>query len=305
MASQGTTDLGLIGLGAMGAPFAARLLESGRTLAVHDARRAAAEAFAARGAVACESPADVADRTPLVLVSLPTPDVVREVATGEQGIVHGRAVRTYVDLSTTGPPVAEEVAAALTAAGIDVLDSPVSGGVAGAKAGNLAIMAAGPRPVFEAVRPVLEVLGSNVFHVGERPGQGQLVKVLNNLLSATAIVATSEAMTLGVKGGLSPRTLLDVFNAGSGRNTATSDKFPRAVLTRTLDIGFRLKLMTKDVHLCLEEARRRDVPMILGSTVEQLWGLAAARSPDDADSMAILELFEQWAGQVVEEPEGR
>lgn len=307
MAAHATTtaELGLIGLGAMGGPFATRLLASGRTLAVYDARPEAMEALAARGAAPCSSPADVADRAPTVLVSLPTPDVVREVATGERGIVHGRAVRTYIDLSTTGPQVAEDVAAVLTGAGLAVLDAPVSGGVAGAQAGTLAIMAAGPRAVFNAVRPVLEVLGAHVFHVGERPGQGQLAKVLNNLLSATAIAATSEAMALGVKGGLSPRTLLDVFNASSGRNTATADKFPRAVLTRTLDVGFRLKLMAKDVRLCLEEARRQGVPMLLGGTVEQLWSLAAVRSADDADSMRIVELFEEWAGTVIEEPRPR
>jgi 3-hydroxyisobutyrate dehydrogenase-like beta-hydroxyacid dehydrogenase len=302
MAEQ-TTDLGLIGLGAMGSPFATRLLESGRTLAVYDARQEAVEAVVARGGVPCESPADVGDRAATVLVSLPTPEIVLEVAAGERGIVHGNAVRTYVDLSTTGPPVAEEVAGLLAAAGIDCLDAPVSGGVAGATAGTLAIMAAGREDVFAAVRPVLEVLGASVFHVGLTPGQGQLAKVLNNLLSATAIEITSEAMTLGVKGGLSPRTLLDVFNAGSGRNTATADKFPRTVLTRTLDIGFRLHLMNKDLRLCLAEAQRRDVPMLLGSTVERLWGLAAAHAADDADSMEILRLFEGWADTVVEEPD--
>jgi len=294
-----TTELGLVGLGAMGGLFAARLLASGRTLAVYDTRGEAVDAVTAKGGIACDSPGAVADLAQTVLVSLPTPDVVREVA---GALVSGRAIRTYVDLSTTGPPVAEEVANLFSAAGIEWLDSPVSGGVAGARAGTLAIMAAGRREVFEAVRPVLEVLGSNVFHVGEIPGQGQLAKVLNNLLSATAMAITSEAMTLGVKGGLSPGTLLDVFNAGSARNTATADKFPRTVLTRTLDIGFRLQLMTKDVHLCLAEARRREVPMLLGSTVEQLWGLAAAHSSEDADSMKILELFEEWAGTVVEEP---
>ena len=135
-------------------------------------------------------------------------------------------MKTYVDLSTTGAAVAEEVATALTARGIDVLDAPISGGVAGAKARTLAVMAAGDAAVFERVRPLLELFGKHVVLVGETPGQGQIAKLLNNLLSATALAITSEAVTFGVAAGLDPAVLLDVFNAGTGRNTATSTKFP-------------------------------------------------------------------------------
>ena len=165
-----------------------------------------------------------------MFVSLPTPDVVRAVAGDLAG---GGALRAYVDLSTTGPAVAAEVAATLGAAGIACLDAPVSGGVAGAQAGTLTIMAAGDEALFESLRPLLEALGRNVVLVGAEPGQGQLAKVLNNLLSASAIAITGEALALGVHGGLSARTLLDVFNSSSGRNTASADKFPRHVLPRT------------------------------------------------------------------------
>jgi 3-hydroxyisobutyrate dehydrogenase-like beta-hydroxyacid dehydrogenase len=288
--------IGFVGLGAMGQHMAARLLDAGHELAVFDTRPQAVEPHAARGARACESAAAVADSADTVLVSLPTPGVVSAVA-GE--LLGGKAMRTFVDLSTTGPVVAAEVARTLGDTGIACLDAPVSGGVAGAEAGTLTIMAAGDAGVFERARPVLEALGSNVVHVGDDPGQGQLAKVLNNLLSATAIAITSEALALGVRGGLSARTLVDVFNSSSGRNTATADKFPKQVLPRAFAAGFRLELMNKDVQLCLAEAQRRGVPMVLGGSVGQLWSLAAATQADGADCTELVRMVEDWAGVVV------
>jgi 3-hydroxyisobutyrate dehydrogenase-like beta-hydroxyacid dehydrogenase len=291
--------IGFVGLGAMGQHMVARLLDAGHELAVFDTRPEAIEPHAARGARGCESAAAVADVADVVLVSLPTPDVVRAVATGDRGLLGGKAMRTFVDLSTTGPLVAAEVAAKLAESGVAYLDAPVSGGVAGARAGTLTIMAAGDADVFDRTRPLLESIGKNVVHVGDEPGQGQLAKVLNNLLSATAIAITSEALALGVRGGLSARTLVDVFNSSSGRNTATADKFPVQVLPRAFAAGFRLELMNKDVQLCLAEAQRRGVPMVLGGSVGQLWSLAAATQADGADCTELVRMVEDWAGVVI------
>jgi 3-hydroxyisobutyrate dehydrogenase-like beta-hydroxyacid dehydrogenase len=177
-------------------------------------------ALVAEGAEAATSPAEVAARAEVVLVSLPTPEVVREVALGADGLIHGDAIKTYVDLSTTGQAVAVEVAAALGERGIVTIDAPVSGGVRGAINGTLAVMVAGPGSDLEGVRPSLEVFG-RVFHVGAHAGLGQLMKLANNFLSATAIAATAEAVVLGVKGGLDPATMLEVINASTGRNTAS------------------------------------------------------------------------------------
>jgi 3-hydroxyisobutyrate dehydrogenase-like beta-hydroxyacid dehydrogenase len=188
------------------------------------------------------------------------------------------------------------VAAKLASQGIDVLDAPVSGGVAGARARTLAVIAAGEPHVFERMRPLLELFGGNVFHVGDAPGQGQTAKLLNNLLSATATAITSEAVTMGLAAGLDPATLLGVFNAGTGRNMATAHKFPAHVLTRRFDSGFRLELMAKDLELCMAEARGRQVPMLLGGLVQQIWTLARTQSASDADHTEIVRLFERWAG---------
>jgi len=302
---SGKARIGFVGLGAIGAPISRALVEDGHDLVVYDQDpRALARAVAAGGSVACESVQEVADAAETVFASLPTPEVVRAVVAGEGGVLGGSAVRTFVDLSTTGTEVAEELARAAEAAGVDYLDAPVSGGVAGAEARTLAVMASGDGVVFERVRPLLETFGRSVFHVGELPGQGQLAKLLNNLLSATAMAITSEATVLGVEAGLDPATLLEVFSAGSGRNTATTDKFPKHVLTRRFGSGFRLALMTKDVELCLAEARRRHVPMLVGGLVQQLWTLAADRLGDDADHTEIVRLFEEWNEVALSEPAG-
>jgi 3-hydroxyisobutyrate dehydrogenase-like beta-hydroxyacid dehydrogenase len=294
--SSADRTVGFVGLGAMGAHMAARLIDAGHHLAIFDTRAEAVAPHVARGARACNSAGAVADAADTVLVSLPTPDIVRAVA-GE--LATGDAIEAFVDLSTTGPEVAAEVAAALSAAGVACLDAPVSGGVAGAQAGTLTIMAAGDEALFQSLRPVLETLGRNVVLVGAQPGQGQLAKVLNNLLSASAIAITGEALALGVHGGLSARTLLDVFNSSSGRNTASADKFPRHVLPRTFGAGFRLELMDKDVQLCLAEARRQQVPMALGSAVGELWARAAASAAAGADCTEIVRMLEHDAGVVV------
>jgi 3-hydroxyisobutyrate dehydrogenase-like beta-hydroxyacid dehydrogenase len=293
---SGAPPLGFVGLGAIGTPLARALLEAGHRLVVYDVDGAKAEALGAAAQVAA-SPRDVADQVAVVFVSLPTPDVVREVACGGDGLAGGRELEVYVDLSTTGVAVAREVAEALNAEGIAVVDAPVSGGVAGANARTLAVMAAGEDDAVLRVEPLLRTFGENVFRVGREPGQGQLAKVLNNLLSATAFAITSEALVLGATAGLEGRTLLDVFNAGSGRNTATSNKFPAHVLPGVFASGFRLALMAKDVELCLAEAHALDVPMRVGELVQQLWTQAAAESAPDADHTEFARIVEEWSGR--------
>ncbi len=289
--------LGFVGLGAMGAPMARRLLDAGHRVYVYDTDAAALRRLADTGAQPCPSARAVADVAGTVLVSLPDPPVVAAVA-GE--LAGASAMRRYVDLSTTGPPTAAAVAARLAEHGVGCVDAPVSGGAAGAQSGRLTIMAAGAAEDVAAVRPLLEILGATIFVVGDRPGQGQSVKVINNLMSACSIAITAEASALGVKAGLDPATLLEVIAASSGSNVAAAVKFPEYVLTRTFHQGFRLNLMAKDVRLALSEARRLGVPMLLGGTVEQLWNLGEASFADDADFMEIVQMFEQWAQTRIE-----
>jgi hypothetical protein len=287
--------IGFVGLGQMGGPMTKRLQAARYGLVVHDVRAEAMDALMAEGAEPAASPAEVAERAEVVLVSLPTPEAVRAVALGADGLIHGGAIRTYVDLSTTGQAVAVEVAATLGERGIVTLDAPVSGGVRGAVKGTLAVMAAGPASELERVRPLLEAFG-RVFHVGERPGLGQLMKLANNFLSATAIVATAEAVVLGVKGGLDPATMLAVINASTGRNTASEDKFPRQVLSGKYAAGFTTGLLTKDLGLCAAAAAALGVPMPVAAEVYGQWQRAVAEIGADADITRIVTLVERAAG---------
>ena len=174
-----------------------------------------------------------------------------------------------VDLSTTGPSVAGVAAKACAARNVAWVDSPVSGGIGGATKGTLAVMVSCAKPTFERVDPILKVFGKTFF-VGEKPGLAQIAKLGNNLLAAAAIVLSSEAVVMGVKAGIDPKVLIDIINAGSGRNSATQDKFPRAILTRTFDFGFATGLSYKDVRLCLDEAEALGVPMVAGAAVRQM-----------------------------------
>lgn len=291
-------EIGFIGLGKMGFPMARRLIDAGHRLVVFDRRKEAVDRLAALGAQAATSPKDVADRVENVFASLPSLQASLAVATAADGVIAGSRVRRFVDLSTIGAQMAARIQAALAGGNIVQLDSPVSGGVAGAEKGTLAVMVSGPRADFEALKPVLDVIGK-VFFIGEKPGAAQTMKLANNFLSATAIVATSEAVVMGVKAGLDPAVMVDVFNAGSGLNTASRDKFPKSVLPRTFDFGFATGLMVKDVRLCLEEARSLGLSLEVAEAVGQLWETVIAEMGAESDFTAAIQPIEQRAGVVV------
>ena len=288
--------LGFVGVGRMGGPMANRLLDAGYRLCIYDVSDEATKPLVARGAELAASPAEVASIAETVFISLPTPDVVREVALGGNGgVINGSRVRTVVDLSTTGPGVATEVATKLAERKIGWVDAPVSGGVTGAKGGTLAVMVSCPKPAYQKLEAVLKVFGK-LFHTGEKPGLAQTAKLANNLLAATAMVATSEAMAMGVKAGLDAKVLLDIINASSGRNSATQDKFPRAILPRTFDFGFATGLSYKDVRLCVEEAEAMGVPMVVGGAVREMLAVTRARFGAGSDFTYIAKVLEEWAG---------
>jgi len=292
------TTIGFIGLGNMGLPMATRLRSANHTMVVQDVRAGQASAFACANAVAAQTAKQVGDLADIVLMSLPTPASVLEVVEGAQGLMHGSRVKLVVDLSTTGPTTAVQAAASLAKQGIGFMDSPVSGGVTGAEKGTLAVMVSGREDEIARAKPYLEVIG-RVFQVGDSPGQGQAMKVLNNMLSANAMAATAEVMALGVKNGLDPSVMLDVLNASSGRNTATTDKFPRSVLDRSFNFGFRAVLLNKDVRLCKEFAEANGVSFTIGRAVAEVWEKAAAEL-GDGDFTRIIEVIEKLAGVTVQ-----
>jgi 3-hydroxyisobutyrate dehydrogenase len=238
--------VGFVGLGNMGAPMAANLADAGWPLVVHDAA-GSRERAPAQASVA-ESVAELVAQAPVVLLSLPDSAVVDAVS---DTILSAPSVITkrVVDTSTIGIAEARRIHGKLAAAGIEYVDAPVSGGVAGARAGSVSIMVSAPGASFEELRPMLESFTGNIFHVGTKPGQGQAMKLLNNFLSGTAMAATSEAVAFGDSQGLDMATMLDVLNVSTGRNTATSDKFVNRILTESYDAGFNCTQMNKDLGL--------------------------------------------------------
>ena len=287
-----TTDYGFIGVGRMGAHMARRLLKAGLSLTVFDTSKEAMDELAKSGAQTAGSALEVANATETAFLSLPTPDVVQKVCSG---LASATRLRVVADCSTTGPKVARVAQAELAKANIVYMDVPVSGGLAGARDGTLAVMVSGQRAVFAKLENVLKNFGK-VFFVGDGAGQAQVMKLANNLLAAAVIVLSSEAIAMGVTAGLNARQMCDIINAGSGRNSATQDKFPRSVLPGTFDFGFATGLSYKDVRLCLEEADAQGVPMIAGAAVFQMLGVTKARFGADSDFTSIARVYEEWAG---------
>jgi 3-hydroxyisobutyrate dehydrogenase-like beta-hydroxyacid dehydrogenase len=282
--------------------MARRLIEAGHRVIVYDTRREPVDKLAALGAEPAASVREVADRAETVMASLPTPDIVQAVATGKGGLIEGNRVRRFVDLSTTGSVMAQRIFDTLQDREIVQIDSPVSGGVSGAEKGTLAVMVSGPRGEAAIVEPALAVIGK-VFFIGERPGAGQTMKLCNNYLSAAAMAATSEAMVMGVKAGLDPRIMLDVINAGSGRNTATENKFPNMVVPRTFNLGFTNGLMAKDVGLALSEAEALGVPMDVADAVMRALKLACDEIGPEKDLTTVVQPIERRAGVEVRAPD--
>ncbi|MGY3693251.1 3-hydroxyisobutyrate dehydrogenase-like beta-hydroxyacid dehydrogenase [Bradyrhizobium sp. USDA 3240] len=291
-------EIGFIGLGKMGFPMARRLIEAGHRLTVFDTSKEALDRLVALGAATATSPKDIADRVETVMASLPSLQASLEVATGAGGVIEGKRVRRFIDLSTVGSQMAVKIHDLLAKKNIVQIDSPVSGGVSGAEKGTLAVMVSGPRADFELVKAALDVIGK-VFFIGIKPGSGQTMKLANNFLSATAMVATSEAVVMGVKSGLDPAVMIDVINAGSGMNTASRDKFPRSVLPRSFDFGFATGLMVKDVRLAVEEMRSLGLSMEVAEAVGRLWEVIIRDEGPDSDFTAAIKPIEKAAGVIV------
>ncbi len=281
--------LGFIGLGQMGGPMAANIAKGGFELAVFD--KAGTAQRAPVGAALVDSVEDAAARAQTLFLSLPDGPVsiavARQIAAAPE-----RRTTVVVDLSTIGPGAAREAAETLSAAGVAYVDAPVSGGQAGAVAGTITIMWAGSGAELERHRGVLLSFCKNPFHVGDEPGQGQAMKLINNFLSGTAMTATSEAILYGLTQGLDMKTMLDVVNVSTGANSATRDKFPNRVLTGSFDAGFKTALLAKDIRLYLENVRAAGAPDAVGSVVAALWQ-ACDRALPDSDFTRVFEYLRE------------
>jgi 3-hydroxyisobutyrate dehydrogenase-like beta-hydroxyacid dehydrogenase len=291
--------IAFIGCGAMGAPIAERLIDAGYMVRLFDPRADAMAPLVRRGGVATGSPREAATGAEVSFACLPAPEISEAVAFGTDGVAGSSSLRIHVEMSTIGTPAIKTIAAELAKKTIVTLDSPVSGGPRGARAGTLSTMPAGDRAAFERVKPMLQACARNVFYVGDKPGLGQITKLANNMISAAGMLAAYECATMAVKAGVDARTLIETVNASTGRNATTLDKFPAAILTRSFDYGGKTSIMYKDVFLALEEARNLNVPMWLGANVVEMWHMGVAQGRGEEDFTAMIKMFEEWAGVVV------
>jgi len=286
-------EIVLVGLGRMGLAYVERLTGQGHRIHGYDVSPDAMQDLLSMGGHPLPSLRNIGDHHAPVLLSLPDASTVERVVADILTHVDAASVTGLIDLSTTGPLGAHRVAATVTDSGLRYAEAPVTGGVAGARNGKLTLMASGDPSLLDAVEPILQCLGS-VVRLGDRPGLGQTMKVLNNLLSATNLAITSEALAAGAASGLNPAQMLSVFNAGSGKNAATLDKFPQYVLSGTFDQGFAASLMTKDVRLAQELLHAVALPAWVSAAVVETWLAACRHLPEDADFTEIARLHASY-----------
>ena len=294
------SPIGFVGLGAMGRPMAVNLAKSGQSMVVRDVNPTANDILAQRGAEVAESVVEVANKSETVLACMPSVAIAELVANEASG---GSAIKHFINLGTTGSKFSKTLADMFAANGIAYLDAPISGGPPGAEAATLSIMCSGDKGAFETAKPSLDVMCAKLVYISGQPGAAQTMKLVNNIMSFCNLVAASEAMSLGAKAGLDPEVMVEVINASSGRNSASQDKIPKAVLPRTFDYGGANYIIEKDLELWRREAEAYEVPGYMGNLVRTLFRQMIAEEGKDADFTRIFMLMERMAG--VEMPKTR
>jgi 2-hydroxy-3-oxopropionate reductase len=289
--------VGFVGLGIMGKPMARNLIQAGYELVVHNRTTEKAEKLASEGgATAAGSPREVAEESGIVVTMLPGPPEVEEVVAGEEGLLKGaKEGSLIVDMSTSSPVLARNLARAAQAKGVGMLDAPVSGGDVGAEEGTLSIMVGGTEEDLERATPLFGVLGETVVHVGES-GAGQTVKACNQVVVALTMQAVSEALVLGSKAGLEPVKLIEVLSCGSASNKVMEVKAEK-FLEHEFEPGGRAATHRKDLGIALEMGREHGVPLPVTAMVEQMFVTLAARGWGGWDHSALITVLEGWAGQ--------
>ncbi len=298
------TKIGYVGLGTMGGQMARRLVAQGYHVAGYDVDATRAGRAREGGVVLAASPAGAAEGADIVFSSLPDPAAVRRVYLGADSVLIAvRRGTTLIDVSTVDPDTWREIAAAAQPVGVDCLDAPVSGGPVEAGSGKLVFLIGGDAAVLERCRPVLLALGTELHHVGPL-GSGQIIKLVNNVMSVGNVVVAAEAMVLGVKAGMDPQRLFDILSTSGGRSHHFLKRFPN-VLAGDFTPNFSIWLSRKDVSLALTMAARLEMPMPVASAVRQAYEAAHAQGFGQLDMAAVTRLYEQWAGVTVRGPAAR
>jgi len=285
--------IGFIGLGVMGNLMCRRVLLLKKPVSVYDVDKKAVARMVEAGAEARKSPAEVAEYSDIVLASLPDDSVIEKVIFGENGLLEGiKPGNVFVDLSSSTPVMTKKVGQALLAKGAEMLDAPVSRGAPAAKEGTLSIMVGGKMEVMERYRFILEQLGTDIIHVGEL-GAAHTLKSLNNLLSATNLIASLEGTIIAAKAGVDPFKFIKAVNAGSGRSHMTTVRYPKYYLARKFESNFTVRLMYKDCSIALDLAKQLGTPMLFSSITQHIYAMAISQGMGGEDNTKIMLLLEK------------
>ncbi|MBW2149814.1 MAG: NAD-binding protein [Deltaproteobacteria bacterium] len=296
------TQVGFIGLGAMGKPMALNLINRGYPLNVFDFRKEPLDEARAKGAVVCESGREVAGRAKFIITMLPSsPDVERAVL-GPSGVLGGvQPGSVLIDMSTISPLTTRTVGAALLEKGVDMIDAPVTKGVSAAEKGTLSILVGGKKEVVERCRPLLECMGTDIVHTGDL-GSGEVVKIVNNLILATIVNATSEALVLGVKAGVDPDILLQTLKVSSAGSYVMNSHIAEFTYRRRFDKErFPVTYMLKDLGLARELAESLGFPLFFGALSRQTYTTMFGKKLEDRYHPVVIKLWEELAGVEVRE----
>jgi 3-hydroxyisobutyrate dehydrogenase-like beta-hydroxyacid dehydrogenase len=297
--TQGTKPLvGFIGLGMLGAKIAERILVAGYSVVVCDSNEEKTRSFVQMGATQATSPRDVADQAAVVFACLPSAEASLHVATSADGICHGQAITHYVECSTIGVQVCGDIANALQGHGIEFIDAPVSGGPHAAVTSTLSSMVASNLAAWEMIRPIVETYSSKHFYVGEKPGIGQACKLVNNAIAMSTLLVTYEATVMGAAAGVNPEMMIAAINSSSGRCGATIDKYPKSILPRSFDYGASIRIVAKDVHLFVQEARQMKAYIPLLELADRIWSDAATEGAEH-DHTSVIQQYENHLGTSV------
>jgi 2-hydroxy-3-oxopropionate reductase len=287
--------VGFVGLGIMGAFMAGNLLEAGHELVVHNRTRTKAERLAQRGARVADSPREVAEGSDVIITMLPGPPQVEEVVAGEGGLLEGASEGSLIiDMSTSSPILARELARAARNKAVGMLDAPVSGGDVGARDGTLSIMVGGEVDDFERAQPLFRVMGETVVHVGGT-GAGQVVKACNQIVVALVIEAVAEALVLGSKAGVAPDRLVEILSGGLASNKVLEVK-GETFLSHEFAPGGKVEYHRKDLGIALEAGREYEVTLPVAAFVDQMFGVLEAKGRGGWDHSALLTLLEERSG---------
>ena len=280
-------NYGFIGLGDMGKPIVSNLLKSSKNIFVYDVDNIVNKAPS--GSIICHSVKELVSNAEIIFISVPdgkaTKDVIDKILSSNFNLI-----KAIVNLSTIGFVETKPILEVLNKNNIIYIDAPVSGGKSGAIKGTITIMWSGSEKLLEKIKKDLKYFSKSIFFIGDHPGQGQIMKLLNNYLSAVAMTATSEAILLGVKYKIDMKKILDVLNVSTGKNSATLDKFPNRILTGTYDAAFKMELMYKDLQLYLTEARNSKLPVNIAEVAKEYFqeGVSEFSSGDFTEIYKVI-----------------